>query len=154
MNFKLKNTAIDLVNEVEFLEKIIKPFANCYEENGIHFIVDRKTDPIADLIQTVFLSENDLTDEILEFLYDKNGAYYRYKDVIPNFDEECFTNISEFYQNIIYAQNYYHLYKENRESNYYLKKTYDHLVSASHVSERVKDLLKNRYILKNNSSSQ
>jgi hypothetical protein len=153
LQLKLKNTALDLVNEIESLEKIIKPFANCYEENGIHFIVDRKTDPIANLTQVVFFSENDMTPEILKFLCDVNSAYYRYKDVIPNFDEECFVGISEFYQNIICAQNYYHLYGENL-GNYYLGKTYEHLIKASHISENVKDMLKTRYILKNNCNSQ
>lgn len=147
LQLRLKNTALDLVNEIESLEKIIKPFADCYEENGIKFIIDRETDSIANLTQIVFFSENDLTSEVLRFLYDGNGAYYRYKDVIPNFDEECFSNVSEFYRNIIHAHNYYSLYKENR-GNYYLGKTYDCLVKASRISESVKDMLKNRYILK------
>lgn len=147
LQLKLNNTALDLVNEIEFLEKIIKPFADFYEENDINFIADRNTDRVADLIQALFLSENDLTSEVLRFLYDENSAYYRYKDVIPNFDEECFSNVSEFYRNIIQAHNYYSLYKENL-GNYYLGKTYDCLVKASRISECVKDMLKNRYILK------
>lgn len=149
LQLRLKNTALDLVNEIESLEKIIKPFADFYEENAINFIADRNTDRMAGLIQDVFFCENDLTSEVLRFLYDENGAYYRYKDVIPNFDEECFLNISEFYRNIIRAYNYYSLYKENL-GNYYLGKTYEHLVNASHISEDVKDMLKNKYILKNN----
>ena len=147
LQLKLKNTALDLVNEIESLEKIIKPFAAFYKENDINFIADRTTDRMAGLIQDVFFSENDLTSEVLRFLCDENGAYYRYKDVIPNFDEECFSNISEFYRNITHAHNYYSLYTENR-GNYYLGKTYDHLVKASLISESVKDMLKNRYILK------
>ena len=54
LQLRLKNTALDLVNEIESLEKIIKPFADFYEEHDINFIADRNTDRVAGLIQDVF----------------------------------------------------------------------------------------------------
>jgi hypothetical protein len=147
MNLKLKNTALVLVDEIESIEKIIKPFADYYEEHGIDFISDTKTNPIANLIQSEFFCSHELTTEVIDFFYDEKAAYYRYHEIIPNFDEESFANITEFYRNLMFAQNYSKLYREGK-GNFYLKRCYEHLIKALQNSQVVKDSLKTKYKLK------
>lgn len=151
MQLKLKNTAIALFDEIEYLEEIIRPFAEYYRKYGIDFISERRNNYQADLSQIVFFSENNLTNDIIGFLDDENGAFYRYHEIIPNFDEECFSKISKFYRNITLAQSYFVLYQQGK-GNYFLGKSYSHLVVANGISKELNLLLKNKYILKSGST--
>lgn len=142
----LRNVSLSLIDEIEFLEKIIQPFVNEYKINGFDFVSDEPNNPKAYMIQSAFFLENNITSDVIGFLYDEKGAYYQNIETIPNFEEESFSKISGFYRNIIYAQKYYRLYEKNTQSTFFLSKCYEHLTEAAQTSQALKTLLQDRYI--------